>query len=60
MDNKSYIQSISNEDISLSRLSSLNKIENKILKETSIILKEKKKAGYQENIIDLYLSDLLA
>ena len=42
MDNKSYIQSISNEDISLSRLSSLNKIENKILKETSIILKEKK------------------
>ena len=60
MDNKSYIQSISNEDISLSRLSSLNKIENKIEKETSIILKEKKKAGYQENIIDLYLSDLLA
>ncbi len=58
MDKESYLKCISNEDISKSRLSSLNKIENKTLKDTSILLNEKKKAGYQENIIDLYVQDL--
>jgi uncharacterized protein (TIGR02679 family) len=58
MDKESYLKCISNEDVSKSRLSSLNKIENKTLKDTSILLNEKKKAGYQENIIDLYIKDL--
>jgi hypothetical protein len=57
MDVNSYLRCISNEDVSSSRLSSLDKVENGTLKETSKVLKEKKKAGYQENIIDLYLSE---
>lgn len=58
MDNNSYIQSISNENINSTRLSILDKIENPILIETSFLIQKNKKAGYQENIIDLYLADL--
>lgn len=58
MNLNAYKRSKSNEEISSSRLSKLNKIKNPILLETSNLLKENKKAGYQENIIELYLDDL--
>ncbi len=58
MDKQSYNDCLSNENVSDSRLSMLDKITNPLLLETSKLLKEKKKAGYQENIINLYLDDL--
>ena len=58
MNTNAYNQSVSNEEISNSRISKLNKVINPILIETSKLLKENKKAGYQENIIELYLNDL--
>ena len=58
MNNEAYNLSISNEVISDSRLTKLNKVLNPELLETSMLLKENKKAGYQENIIELYLNDL--
>ena len=38
----------------------LDKIENPILKETSILLKENKKAAYQENMISIFIDQLLS
>lgn len=58
METNDYLDSISNVDVSLKRLSSLNKIENTILRKTAQVLSDRKKAGYQENIIDYYLKDL--
>lgn len=55
-----YNKSMSNEDISISRLSKLDKVTNPELLKTSKLLKEKKKAGYQENILELYLNDLMS
>ena len=43
MNSNDYLASISNEEVSVQRLSLLDKIENPILKETSILLKENKK-----------------
>lgn len=58
MEISDYLNGISNIDVSLKRLSSLEKIENPSLKKTAQILYDKKKASYQENIIDYYLNDL--
>lgn len=59
METNDYLNGISNVDVSLKRLSSLEKIENPSLKKTAQILYDKKKASYQENIIDCYLNDLI-
>ena len=55
---KSYYECMSNENISEVRLTSLSKIENPILKETSVILNKERKAGYQEKIINDYIKDI--
>lgn len=60
MDKNDYLASISNEDVSSQRLTLLDKIENPILKETSILLKENKKAAYQENMISIFIDQLLS
>lgn len=60
MNKDDYLASISNEEVSAQRLSLLDKIENPILKETSILLKENKKAAYQENMISLFIDKLLS
>lgn len=60
MDKNDYLASISNEDVSSQRLTLLDKIENPILKETSILLKENKKAAYQENMISTFIDQLLS
>lgn len=53
-----YMQSKSSKEISDSRLSSLNAIENPVLKETSQYLWQEKYAGYQENILEEYEKDM--
>lgn len=58
MNKESYYECMSNENISEVRLTSLSKIENPILKETSVILNKERKAGYQENIINDYIKDI--
>ena len=60
MDKNDYLASISNEEVSNQRLGLLDKIENPILKETSILLKENKKAAYQENMISIFIDQLLS
>ena len=60
MNSNDYLASISNEEVSVQRLSLLDKIENPILKETSILLKENKKAAYQENMISTFINHLLS
>ena len=60
MDKNDYLTSISNEEISNQRLTLLDKIENPILKETSLLLKENKKAAYQENMISIFIDQLLS
>lgn len=60
MDKNDYLTSISNEEVSNQRLGLLDKIENPILKETSILLKENKKAAYQENMISIFIDQLLS
>lgn len=60
MNKNDYLASISNEEVSVQRLSLLDKIENPILKETSILLKENKKAAYQENMISTFIKHLLS
>ena len=60
MNKNDYLASISNEDVSSQRLTLLDKIENPILKETSILLKENKKAAYQENMISTFINHLLS
>lgn len=58
MDNFDYKNSLSNEEISDSRLSILETIQNEKLKSTAQEIKKVKKAGYQENILSSYLEDL--
>lgn len=60
MDKNDYLASISNEEVSNQRLGLLDKIENPILKETSILLKKNKKAAYQENMISTFIDQLLS
>ena len=60
MNKDDYLASISNEEISNQRLALLDKIENPILKETSLLLKENKKAAYQENMISIFIDQLLS
>lgn len=60
MDKNDYLTSISNEEVSNQRLGLLDKIKNPILKETSILLKENKKAAYQENMISIFIDQLLS
>lgn len=58
MDIIDYQDSLSNEEISDSRLSMLETIQNEQLKSTAQKIKKMKKAGYQENILSAYLEDL--
>lgn len=58
MDEDAYMRSLSSEKINDSRLSSLKNIQNKDLKHVACIMQQKKCAGYQENILSLYLNDL--
>lgn len=57
MDQASYAKSISEEDIS-SRLAKLESITSPELKEVANLLKEQKKAGYQEGIVEDLVGDL--
>ena len=58
MDKGAYLKAISNESIGEQRLSLLNSIEVPSLLDTIQVIKENKKAAYQENIIEDYLKDL--
>lgn len=59
MDVTSYQACISEEVISESRLSLLKSVQHPILKETAIKMQSSQRAGYQENILGLYLEDML-
>ena len=54
-----YLKAISNESINEQRLSLLNTIETPELLSTIALIRENKKAAYQENIIEDYLKDLI-
>ena len=43
-----------------SRLTRLDKVEHPVLKETADCVREKKRAAYQENILEALLGDLLS
>lgn len=58
MESQDYQKSLSNENISDSRLSMLDAVQNEQLLCTAEELKKVKKAGYQENILSSYLEDL--
>jgi uncharacterized protein (TIGR02679 family) len=58
MDVSDYKISLSNEEISDSRLIMLDGIQNEKLKATANVIQKIKKAGYQENILSLYIEDL--
>ena len=58
MDVRAYEECISNEEVADNRLITLEKIENPILKETASKLKQERKAGYQENILEKYIEEL--
>lgn len=59
MDETSYRACICDEEISMNRLSLLKNVQHPILKETSMKMQMYRKAGYQENILELYLEDML-
>ena len=58
MDVRAYEECISNEEVADNRLITLEKIENPILRETASKLKQERKAGYQENILEKYIEEL--
>ena len=53
-----YEKSMSNEEIDQRRLNWLDSIRYSELKQSAEILKKRKRAGYQENILEDFLSDL--
>ena len=53
-----YQNSISQETISENRLKQLDHLENVVLKQTALQMREVKKSGYQENILEYFLDDL--
>lgn len=60
MDRNAYMLSLSQECISEERLRGLESIMHPILSDTSKALGEIQKAGYQENILQLYERDLVS
>lgn len=59
MDETAYHACLSDEKINESRLSLLKNVRHPILKKTAMEMQSLKRAGYQENILELYLKDLL-
>lgn len=59
MDKNAYMLGLSQEYISEERLRGLESVVHPILRETSKAVLEKRKAGYQENILHLYECDLV-
>jgi uncharacterized protein (TIGR02679 family) len=57
MDLKSYIRTLSDEDIS-SRLSKMQKITSPELEEVTSALLERKRAGYQEGVVNQLIDDI--
>lgn len=55
---KDYQNSVSQETISENRLKQLDNLENVVLKQTVLQMREVKKSGYQENILEYFLDDL--
>lgn len=55
---KDYQNSVSQETISENRLKQLDNLENVVLKQTALQMREVKKSGYQENILEYFLDDL--
>lgn len=55
---KDYQNSVSQETISENRLKQLDNLENAVLKQTALQMREVKKSGYQENILEYFLDDL--
>lgn len=53
-----YQNSVSQETISENRLKQLDNLENVVLKQTALQMREVKKSGYQENILEYFLDDL--
>ena len=58
MSSADYAKSLSNEEIGDSGISKLENIKNPILKETADQLKIKRKAGYQENLLEDLQKDI--
>ena len=58
MHTKDYQNSVSQETISENRLKQLDNLENVVLKQTALQMREVKKSGYQENILEYFLDDL--
>ncbi|MBT2698416.1 hypothetical protein J7E79_13445 [Bacillus sp. ISL-40] len=57
MDLESYIKTVSDEDIS-SRLPKMQKINSPELKEVASALIERKRAGYQEGVVNQLIDDI--
>ena len=55
-----YKRSVSEEEIDERRLSILRRLKNPQLQETAELLREEKKAGYQEALLDEMFSDIRA
>ncbi len=60
MSPEDYGRGISGEVLKESRLTRLDKVEHPVLKETADCVREKKRAAYQENILEALLGDLLS
>lgn len=57
MSPEDYLKSLSEEEIHMSRVTDIKNVE---LKKTQEMVLQVKKAGYQENILDIYMQDLSA
>ncbi len=60
MTREDYYRSISKDILAEKRLKRLDKIGNVQLRELAKLLKAEKKAGYQEQLIDLMVEDIKA
>ncbi len=58
MDEKDYMNSISNECLSEKQLASLSQLKNPQLQKTAKLVSKEKRAGYQENILEILVEDL--
>ena len=54
-----YENSLSNEDIGDAAISKIENILHPMLKKTAECVREKRKAGYQENILEALLTDMI-